>query len=58
LSQSKGDTILFLKKLNFTMEEIKEMTVLQVNMYIQRHNEPFFADNLNRAISRAKEGSN
>jgi hypothetical protein len=36
--------------MGFSMEEIKEMTTLQVNMYIQRQREPMFKQEIDQKI--------
>ena len=52
--QSKGDTILFLKQIHFNLNEIREMTVPQVYLYIQRYNEPFYKNEIDRKIQESK----
>jgi len=54
LVQTKGDTILFLKKIGFSMNEIKQLTTLQVNLYIQRYNEPLYKEEIDEEIIKAK----
>ena len=45
--------MIFLKKeLGFTLDDIKQMTTLQVNMYIQRYNEPWFKIEIERELNK------
>ena len=44
--------------MNYTEEEINKLTMLQVQLFVQRYNEPFFAEQLNREIHRIKEKAN
>ena len=53
LDQTKADTVLALKGVGFSMEEIKDMTMLQVQLYIQRNNEPGIKAALEAKIDRA-----
>jgi hypothetical protein len=39
------------------MKEIKEMTTLQVNMYLQRDQEPIYKDQIDRALKENQDGS-
>jgi len=55
----KSDIIIFFReKMNYTEEEINKLTMLQVQLFVQRYNEPFFAEQLNREIHRIKEKAN
>ena len=55
----KSDIVIFFReKMSYTEKEINGLTMLQVQMYIQRYNEPFFAEQLNREIHRIKEKAN
>ena len=48
--------MIFLKKeLGFTLDDIKQMTTLQVNMYIQRYNEPGFKMEIERELNKGKK---
>lgn len=53
--QSTGDVYLWLKE-RFTHKEIMDMTMLQVNLYIQRMNEPVYKRDLDNAIKKANNG--
>ena len=56
---SKADTYLFLRtQLHFSDIEIKELTTLQVNLYIQRYNEPGYKDAIDRAVKGAQDKVN
>jgi len=43
-----------MKELNFTMQEIKKLTTLQVNMYVQRHNEPYWKQEIDNYVNKSK----
>jgi hypothetical protein len=36
------------------MDEIKKMGTLQVNMWIQRHNEPYYKQEIDRELMRSQ----
>ncbi len=51
-----GDTYIWLKKeLHKTDAEIKEMTVPELNMLLQRSNEPVFKREIDEKINEQKE---
>lgn len=50
--QSKGDVILRLLELGFTLNDIKSMTTLEVNMYLQRNQEPLYKNQLDAEIKK------
>jgi len=50
IGNSKGSMILVLKSIGFTMKEIKKLTMLQLQMYLQRHNEPAYKERIDRKL--------
>jgi len=40
------------------LAEVKEFSMLQVNMYITRHNEPIMARSLNEELNKAQRKAN
>jgi len=52
-----GSTYLWLReKLNKTDNEIKKMTVAEINMLIQRSNEPMYKKEIDEKLIRNKNG--
>jgi hypothetical protein len=43
-----------MKQLGFSLEEIKKMSVLQINLYIQRHAEPLYKSEVDQKIFDAE----
>lgn len=51
--QTKADIYLGLKK-DFTDKEIKELTTLQVNLFLQRQAEPIWKQEIDAELQKAK----
>ena len=56
LENAMGETYIWMKKeLNKTDEEIKNITVPELNMLLQRSNEPIYKREIDQKISDQKE---
>ena len=56
LQQTKGEVFLWLKE-KFSVAELKELTALQVHLFIQRLNEPVYKRELDQKLIEDKQRS-